>query len=141
MAWNAKPIGPGPVLTRLIDEGFTNIKNYRLNRWAIEIRRTCHLSRLSLTDGTPIYAISRLVKSSALRVTYSGNGLSPQEFSCSLLTDPRDEILNGQVVDARSLDYCFVCCFDGDLPGIAELESIVGALLAVGLVGAVVGFM
>nr|WP_276977614.1 hypothetical protein [Ferrimicrobium acidiphilum] len=74
-------------------------------------------------------------------MTYSGNGLSPQEFNCSLLTDPRDEILNGQVVDARSLDYCFVCCFDGDLPGIAELESIVGALLAVGLVAVVVGFM
>ena len=74
-------------------------------------------------------------------MTYSGNGLSPQEFSCSLLTDPRDEILNGQVVDARSLDYCFVCCFDGDLAGITELKSIVGALLTVGLVGAVVGFM
>ncbi len=74
-------------------------------------------------------------------MTYSGNGLSPQEFSCSLLTDPRDEILNGQVVDARSLDYCFGCCFDGDLPGIAELENIVGALLTVGLVAVVVGFM
>ena len=66
-------------------------------------QRTCHVSRLSLTDGTPIYTISRLAKSSALRVTYSGNSLSPQEFSSSLLADPRDEILDCRVVDARGL--------------------------------------